>query len=164
MIVHLRQTSVSFSLIVKLEVTISAGLRSSAIKNNFCGLDFVASVLEVVIEVKIEEAFLREVADIERGELVHSFLSLLLVSMTASASWLVNIKKLELVHDHVALILLLGCLHWLRISHRIHSDRWSNCHSWHHLRGTHHHCLRWDHSRSGHNHLGLHRSLEHLLI
>jgi hypothetical protein len=60
-VVQLIQTSISLLLIVELKISISERLASSPVDYDFSTLQFIALRGDELVEIKIEEALLREV-------------------------------------------------------------------------------------------------------
>lgn len=148
LIVHFLLASVSFSLVDELQVAVASRFVGLGIYYDLCTLDLVSTVGEVLVEVEIKEILLRKVGNIEGRNLVHLLLALLLRDVS---SWpLAHVQMIELIQEHLVLLLLEQLLLVRHLIHHTHGRAnlllsWASSH--HGRKGLLHHLLRVHHHR-----------------
>ena len=93
LIIHLLEAAISFTLVDELKIAVASRLVSLSVNHNLSILDFEALASEELIEVKVEEVFLRKIAHVQARQLVHALLSLLVIGSTSNwvGPWLVQV-------------------------------------------------------------------------
>lgn len=148
-IVHLLKAARKLLLGVELQVAIAARSTCFSVEYDLTLSNLEASVFEELLEIEIVEVFLGEVGNVKRGELIHDLLALLLVDMVASLAVASNAHVLYLLNNSLLMNWrVLVHTHWASGNHIIVRTGSAN----RNLLRNHAHHLRV-HSGSYHYHL-----------
>lgn len=155
-VVHVIKAALELLLFVELKVAIATRFGSLAVKHDLGLSDAVSSALEELLEVKVEEVLLGEVADVKRGDLIHLFFALLLAELRSLvvAMGSTHREVVEVLHELLLLVLLRVHGVGTNGDALLHHLRGSVAHGLHHHGGSAHHGSTWNnHLRSSHHHL-----------